>query len=60
MYLKIEKKDDEEIGRVMWLTYSCDGSSVTDESLFEDRRRGNKFISDIIHRVRSEVIIDSW
>ena len=45
----------------MWLTYSCDGSSVTDESLFEDRRRGNKFISDIIHiRVRSEVIIDSW
>ena len=26
----------------MWLTYSCDGDGVTDESLFEDRRRGMK------------------
>ena len=38
----IEKHSHQKIGRTMWLTYSCDGDGVTDESLFEDRRRGMK------------------
>ena len=36
----IEKHSHQKIGRTMWLTYSCDGDAVKDETLFEDRRRG--------------------
>ena len=35
-----------DIGRTTWLTYSCDGDAVTDESSFEDHRPGgNKILT---------------
>ena len=33
-----------DIGRTTWLTYSCDGDAVTDESSFEDHRPGGNKI----------------
>ena len=43
-YLKIGKHDYMDTGRTTWLTYSCDGDAVTDESSFEDHRPGGNKI----------------
>ena len=39
-----EYHDYMDIGRTTWLTYSCDGDAVTDESSFEDHRPGGNKI----------------